>query len=134
MRASDVENGSCVVCVAALLLSLVDTARIARADDELRMNQLQVIGTHNSYHVRDKPIKSGRASEWNYTHPPLDVQLDRGVRSFELDLHWRGGEFLVFHVPIIDEGYHLPHAGRSFGDSPQMVRGTSPARADLVPV
>ena len=73
------------------------------AVDDLRINQLQVIGTHNSYHVRKAPA-TGRGSELNYSHPPLDVQLDRGVRSFELDLHWRNGEFEVFHVPAIDEG------------------------------
>ncbi|HEV3137308.1 MAG TPA: Ca2+-dependent phosphoinositide-specific phospholipase C, partial [Pirellulales bacterium] len=72
--------------------------------EDLRINQLQFIGTHNSYHVR-APSKSGReVREWNYSHAPLDVQLDRGVRSFELDLHDRDGVFEVFHVPILDEG------------------------------
>jgi hypothetical protein len=118
------------VCVAALLFSLADTAPVARADDELRINQLQVVGTHNSYHVREKPIKSGRASEWNYTHPPLDVQLERGVRSFELDLHWRGGEFLVFHVPIIDEGTTC----RTLADALATVRKWSEAHPQHVPI
>lgn len=73
------------------------------AVDELRINQLQYVGTHNSYHTRDL-TKKGRVAEWNYNHAPLEVQLDRGVRSFELDLHYRNGEFEVFHVPLLDEG------------------------------
>ncbi len=97
---------------------------------DLRMNQLQVIGTHNSYHVREKPVKSGRASEWNYSHPPLDVQLDRGVRSFELDLHWRGGEFFVFHVPILDEGTTC----RTLVDALATVRTWSAAHPNHVPI
>jgi hypothetical protein len=102
----------------------------AEPTNGLRMNQLQYIGTHNSYHVREKPIKSGRASEWNYTHAPLDVQLDRGVRSFELDLHWRGGEFLVFHVPIIDEGTTC----RTLADALATVRKWSEGHPKHVPI
>jgi hypothetical protein len=78
--------------------------RAAEPDGQLRLNELQVIGSHNSYHVREKPINLGRAREWNYTHAPLDVQLDRGVRSFELDVYWLNGEFRVYHVPLLDEG------------------------------
>ncbi len=96
----------------------------------LRMNQVQVVGTHNSYHVREKPIASGRATEWNYTHAPLDVQLDRGVRSFELDLHYRNGEFQVFHVPIIDEGTTC----RKLPDALATVRKWSEAHGRHVPI
>jgi hypothetical protein len=120
-----------LLCVAICLV----TGAIAAAADEaaandLRMNQLQVIGTHNSYHVREKPIKSGRATEWNYSHAPLDVQLDRGVRSFELDLHWRGGEFFVFHVPILDEGSTC----RTLADALATVRKWSEAHPKHVPI
>ncbi len=109
----------------------LDAARAAEPDlDSLRMNELQYVGTHNSYHVREKPIKSGRATEWNYTHAPLDVQLDRGVRSFELDLHQRDGEFLVFHVPLIDEGTTC----RTLGDAMTTVRRWSEAHPRHVPI
>lgn len=115
----------------AALLALAPIALLAaEPTNGLRMNQLQYIGTHNSYHVREKPIKSGRASEWNYTHAPLDVQLDRGVRSFELDLHWRGGEFLVFHVPIIDEGTTC----RTLADALATVRKWSEGHPKHVPI
>ena len=101
-----------------------------RAVDELRINQLQYVGTHNSYHVRDKPITGRRGSEWNYSHPPLDVQLDRGVRSFELDLHYKNGEFEVFHVPLLDPGTTC----RDLADALATVRQWSAAHPRHVPI
>jgi hypothetical protein len=115
-----------------LLLVIAATSSVSANEPaaDLRINQLQVIGTHNSYHVREKPVKSGRASEWNYSHPPLDVQLDRGVRSFELDLHLRGGEFFVFHVPILDEGTTC----RTLVEALATVRTWSEAHPRHVPI
>src|SRR5205085_5669716 len=46
-------------------------------DRELRINQLQAVGTQNSYHLR--PNGEGVAPEWDYAHPPLQRQLDEGV-------------------------------------------------------
>ncbi|HET6325987.1 MAG TPA: Ca2+-dependent phosphoinositide-specific phospholipase C [Planctomycetaceae bacterium] len=74
------------------------------AVEQVRINQLQFIGTHNSYHVRDPAKPNKNFPDWSYSHAPLDVQLEHGVRSFELDLQYRKGEFLVFHVAILDEG------------------------------
>jgi hypothetical protein len=67
---------------------------IARAD-EPRLNQIQVIGTHNSYHVVPAPAVleliaaagRGRAEGLDYSHRPLAQQLSRlGVRQIELDI------------------------------------------------
>ena len=63
-------------------------------DGSVRMNQIQVIGTHNSYHAgltpgmttlleRTRP-KAARALD--YRHAGLDAQLSAGVRQFELDI------------------------------------------------
>jgi len=63
-------------------------------DDELKLNQIQVLGTHNSYHLRpEEPLMSlimkvdaatGRSID--YAHAPLDVQLSQqGIRQIELD-------------------------------------------------
>ncbi|MCB9739819.1 MAG: hypothetical protein H6747_11165 [Deltaproteobacteria bacterium] len=68
----------------------------------LRMNQIQVVGTHNSYHKRPK---TGGPKDWQYDHAPLDVQAgDLGVRQFELDVHWNAeaGKFEVHHVTLLD--------------------------------
>jgi len=100
----------------------------AAAIDALRINQLQYIGSHNSYHLRPTPSKTVR--EWNYTHAPLEVQLDRGVRSFELDLHYRDGQFEVFHVPLLDEGTSC----RKLADGLAAVRKWSDAHPRHVPI
>ncbi|MEC7751447.1 MAG: Ca2+-dependent phosphoinositide-specific phospholipase C, partial [Myxococcota bacterium] len=71
-------------------------------DHLLRMNHLQAVGTHNSYHQ----IPPGGADTfWDYDHLPLDQQLnDQGVRKFELDIYWDRdqGTFKVYHVPVVD--------------------------------
>ena len=77
-------------------------ARVSYERDEaLRVNDVQVIGTHNSYHLRPpRDLPPGDVAD--YEHPPLDVQLDgQGVRSFELDV-FNGPTFPVAHTPILD--------------------------------
>jgi hypothetical protein len=73
--------------------------RIARATDRLAdecvaLNQIQVLGTHNSYHVTPRePLLSALLaflpafSAIEYTHVPLGEQLERqGIRQVELDV------------------------------------------------
>jgi len=69
-------------------------------DDVLRVNHLQAVGTHNSYHSAPG---FGRP-EWDYAHPPLWEQGLLGVRQFELDLAWseERDAYDVFHIPIVD--------------------------------
>jgi hypothetical protein len=125
-----------VLCVFASLgaAAMLDLASARGADppaiDKLPINQLQFIGTHNSYHVREKPATDPRGAEWNYSHAPLDVQLDRGVRSFELDLHDRNGQFEVFHVPLLDFGTTCP----TLTDALATVRKWSQAHPRHVPI
>jgi Phosphoinositide phospholipase C, Ca2+-dependent len=104
-------------------------ARAAAPNDieGLRINQLQFIGTHNSYHVRAKP---SRFASLNYSHAPLDVQLERGVRSVELDLHDRGGVFEVCHIVKIDEGTTC----RRLSDGLETVRKWSEAHPGHLPI
>lgn len=70
-------------------------------DGALRLDQVQLKGTHNSYHVApDPPL----LPELAYTHAPLDVQLeDQGVRQLELDVYYvrddTGPRFEVHHLP-----------------------------------
>ncbi|MCX8066113.1 MAG: phosphatidylinositol-specific phospholipase C1-like protein [Candidatus Hydrogenedentes bacterium] len=78
------------------------------SSDGPKMNQIQVIGTHNSYHKKppylDLAIKvDSRAKNWDYEHLPLDIQLDNGVRSFELDVHKTSNGWEVMHVPHFDD-------------------------------
>jgi len=63
-------------------------------DGTLKLNQIQLIGTHNSYHAGIAPSESRlwkiRAlSAWeglDYKHESLTQQLDSGVRQIELDV------------------------------------------------
>jgi hypothetical protein len=73
-------------------------------DAVLHLNEIQVKGTHNSYHV-EKP--GNLVPDWMYTRDPLDVQLDQqGVRAVEIDTHMDDaiGAIRVYHVISIDEG------------------------------
>jgi len=134
--------------VIALLLLVVSAGAAFAADraeivaereavDALRLNQLQFVGTHNSYHVRppEKSLQAAislrsEAKEWDYSHAPLDVQLDRGVRSFELDMHYKQGEFAVFHVPFLDSGSTCP----KLADALSTVRAWSDKHPDHLPI
>ncbi len=120
--------------VAATLLvagGLLQTASAAdpAAHDDLRINQLQYVGTHNSYHLRD-PKRKQQIRGSDYSHAPLDVQLDRGVRSFELDLHYRDGQFEVFHVPLVDEVSSCP----TLDDALATIRAWSEEHPRHVPI
>lgn len=69
--------------------------------DSLRLNQLQLRGTHNSYH---QPPSLVLHKSHAYQQPTLTEQLSlHGVRQFELDVHLSAeGEFEVFHLQKID--------------------------------
>jgi hypothetical protein len=63
-------------------------------DEVVRLNQVQVVGTHNSFHRRLPPklfeiltsFDGKLAASVDYEHAPLDEQLDRGIRQLELDV------------------------------------------------
>jgi len=73
------------------------------AQDGLRMNQIQVVGTHNSYHAGMEPGEMAilhkqnpqAAESLDYRHDTLEAQLDSGVRQLELDVYGdaKGGLF-----------------------------------------
>jgi hypothetical protein len=64
-------------------------------DDTIRINQIQALGTHNSYHRRApkefrdalEKVIPGITKFWDYEQPTLDEQFDEGVRQIELDVH-----------------------------------------------
>ena len=83
--------------------ALEDTvaAPVYPLDDVLRLNHMQVKGTHNSYHQEPELVFHESHA---YSHPPLDVQMqDHGVRAFEIDVHLENGEVTVYHIIFIDE-------------------------------
>lgn len=80
----------------------------AGADDgviDLRLDQIQIKGTHNSYHIApDMPV----LDDFDYTHAPLTAQLNAGIRQFEFDIHPEAEDLAVYHLPGIDEVSHCP--------------------------
>lgn len=87
--------------IAALLLPLLagcnnssDSNPIIIGDDT-RMNQVQYLGTHNSYHVRARDdlfdlllaFDPDLAATLDYSHIPLQEQFEtQGIRQIELDI------------------------------------------------
>jgi hypothetical protein len=60
----------------------------------VRLNEIQVLASHNSYHVQPEPalqealanFLGAEAEGFEYTHRPLSDELDAGVRQIELDV------------------------------------------------
>ena len=93
------------VLVAALMLALTlalggcAAGSGGSADGDLRLNDIQALGSHNSYKQAIDPALMERllvdlgsgALALDYAHPPLAEQLDLGLLKLELD---------VFHDPL----------------------------------
>ena len=62
---------------------------LAQGDGGVRINQIQIIGTHNSYHSGFAPSAAKLWQQKNpkvfagldYRHPSLTSQLDAGIRQ-----------------------------------------------------
>jgi len=83
---------ACRLVLACFLL----VSPVTAGDDDLRLHQIQVIGTHNSYHIEPaaglKPLIRAAGSSLlqsiEYTHRPLPEQLSQlTVRQLELDIY-----------------------------------------------
>lgn len=101
---------------------------IADADAPLRLNEIQVLGSHNSYKLAmsaenfaalmARNPETARSLE--YTHQPLADQLELGVRKLELDVFYdpegalfpgrvsSGSAFPVLHVQNLDDRSSCP--------------------------
>ena len=67
----------------------------ATSAEQVRLNQIQVIGSHNSYHIAPDEhvmalleiIDPGLRNSLDYTHRPLEEQFSElGIRQIELDV------------------------------------------------
>lgn len=84
------------VVVAVVVVEVRGDGRLQRVG-ELRLNEIQMVGTHNSYHLAPpEAIMNAYAehdhAQWvyalNYSHIPLPLQLSAGCRHFKLDLYY----------------------------------------------
>ncbi|HEY4377158.1 MAG TPA: phosphatidylinositol-specific phospholipase C1-like protein [Acidimicrobiales bacterium] len=87
-----------------------------RPDDSLKLNQIQVVGTHNSYHQAATgkehqllvDLNPEQAAQRTYTHPPLPTQLgEQKARQLEIDVYAdsRGG---LYATPSLRRQAGLP--------------------------
>ena len=87
-----------------LLLMVVNLYAQPKFDfEKVRLNEVQVIGSHNSYKKAIEPNlwklifekDSALAKSLQYEHPSISAQLDLGLRSLELDVYLdpQGGKY-----------------------------------------
>ena len=128
-RTALVSMTAAVVMVAAIS-GAAQSAGANRLDGKLRTNQVQVLATHNSYHIQqDAPIQSSPTTQ--YTHAPLDQQLDLGVRGFEIDVvNAPDGSFPVVHTPVVDATSNCTPLAQCL----QVIRTWSEAHPGHVPI
>ncbi|WP_367915543.1 phosphatidylinositol-specific phospholipase C1-like protein [Leadbetterella sp. DM7] len=100
----------------SLLLTFVSCAGLSA---QQKLNETQVIGTHNSYKVAiDRPVMDtlktvnpGWAQRFDYSHEPIDKQLAHGLSNLELDIavDRQGGKYAhpAFYEQF-KEKYALP--------------------------
>lgn len=105
--------------LASTLLSACSDGDDSLFDDpagSLQMNQLQYLGTHNSYHVQPRAdlfdlllaFIPDVAPTLAYTHVPLTQQFEeQGIRQIELD---------IFHDP--EGGLYANHRARTLFEEP----------------
>lgn len=92
-------NGDAAVTIDELMQAVAPALRGCPdpypRDDTLRVNHLQVLGSHNSYHVQASPplfaaieaFSADLARTLEYSHAPLTEQFsEQGVRQIELDV------------------------------------------------
>jgi hypothetical protein len=105
-----------VLALAIFLAGCSDDSSDLLPVDSLKMNELQYLGTHNSYHIQAqadlfKVLLSfipDTAPTLAYTHVPLTQQFEQqGIRQIELD---------IFADP--NGGLYANHQARAFFDEP----------------
>lgn len=94
----------------ALVPSILHAQSAKQQDEAVHLNQIQVIGTHNSYNMGFAPSEGKYFQKHfpkgfngvDYHHQTLPQQLNAGVRQFELDIvpDAKGGRFA--HPKIVE--------------------------------
>ena len=70
-------------------------------DDRLRLNEIQMKGSHKSNHLR--PLNNSDL-QLQYDLPTLTDQFTKfGVRAVEIDFHYVDGEFWAYHLAGTDD-------------------------------
>eukprot|EP00727_Mastigamoeba_balamuthi_P011097 m51a1_g661 hypothetical protein (453) ;mRNA; r:231872-233304 len=89
-----------------LLVAVLGALGTAADESGLRINEITVKGTHNSYHIQPA---ARTIPPWSYTRESLTEQLGLGgVRAIELDVHVDSASsasvtWPVYHVAVYDQ-------------------------------
>jgi len=86
-----------------LVLAFSLAALVSASAQQVKLNEIQIVGTHNSYHAGISPnemaylrkVNPQAADALDYRHPSLTTQLNDGVRQLEIDVYGdsKGGLF-----------------------------------------
>src|SRR5262249_38857029 len=106
------------IIVVTAFLDNVPAVRAKSDDAAVKLNPIQVIGTHNSYHAGIAPSESkiwqakyaDAYKGLDYQHQPLPQQFDSGVRQIELDVYAdsKGGLYAHPSGPSMVAAANLP--------------------------
>ena len=123
-----------------LTLILIAIPLLCTSNEQLRMNEIQFIGSHNSYKQQMpsfylwllRLIDGEGAKALEYWHPPIADQLELGLRKLELDFFYEAvsGEFPVGHIQVID----METSCTSLRACLQEIRQWSDQNPDHVPI
>ena len=123
-----------------LTLILIAIPLLCTSNERLRMNEIQFIGSHNSYKQQMpslyfwllRLIDGEGAKALQYWHPPIADQLELGLRKLELDFFYDAvsGEFPVGHIQVID----METSCTSLRACLQEIRQWSDRNPDHVPI
>ncbi|MCZ6619013.1 MAG: Ca2+-dependent phosphoinositide-specific phospholipase C [Gammaproteobacteria bacterium] len=92
------------------------------AELQLRLNEIQVIGSHNSYKLAMAPERfvalqrtnPELAASLEYWHVPLNEQLDSGLRKLELDVFYDPDNSLFGKKPDQSAAHSASHSAGQF--------------------
>ena len=105
-----IQISAAIALFAAGGLAVSQQTTASKQDQRVHVNQIQVIGSHNSYHSGFPP-SARRYMEMNYpkglhsldySHPPLRDQLSAGVRQIEIDVYADSKGGLYSHPAILN--------------------------------
>lgn len=139
-----------LVALASIASTVSTVSTAASAAAPLRLNEIQVLGSHNSYKLAMSAenfsallaANPQTARSLEYTHQPISAQLDLGVRKLELDVFYdpqgelfpgrvrSGSAFPVLHVQNLDDRSSCADLLSCLAE----VQTWSSAHADHVPI
>jgi hypothetical protein len=107
-----------ILSAIAIATFLGSASHAQSSDTAIKLNQIQVIGTHNSYHAGIAPNESkiwqakyaDAYKDLDYRHQPLPQQFDSGIRQIELDVYadTKGGLYAHPSGPSMVASAKLP--------------------------